>query len=197
MQKKIVSTIASLTLAAAGVMYAAPSDAGQAHKPNRKATNFAFKGSGYGTKAKGGQVPAGSDTSAFQAFGCTNMAGARHENFVASEQLPGGAEAQEVTTRLATTSAGGETASTSKSHVARVVLAAQGGGSVEITSITSIAKALYDNHGFGSEITSTIGGITAVPPAGDPQTIPVPSPGQSVALPGVGTLTLGTGTKSA
>jgi hypothetical protein len=197
MQKKIVSTISTLAVASAGVLYAAPSDAGQAHKPHREATNFAFKGSGYGTKATGGQVPVGSDTSAFQAFGCSNMAGSRHENFVAVEQLPGAGQAEEITTKLATSSAAGETASTSRSHVARVVFGQAGGGSVEITSITSVAKALYDNQGFDSQITSTIGGITVTPPAGDPQTIPVPSPGQSVPLPGVGTLTLGTGTHSA
>jgi hypothetical protein len=197
MQKKIVSTIATLALASAGVLYAAPSDAGQAHKPHRKATNFAFKGSGYGTKAKGGQVPAGSDTSAFQAFGCSNMAGSRHENFVAVAQLPGAGQAEEITTKLATTSAGGETASTSKSHVARVVLAENGAGSVEITSITSIAKALYDAHGFDSQVTSTIGGITFTPPSGPDQEIPVPSPGQSVTVPGLATISMGTGTESA
>ena len=70
-KKRIVSTIAALTLATAGALTMAPADAGPADKAARKkATNFAFVASGFGTKVTGGQVPAGSGTSAYEAFGC-------------------------------------------------------------------------------------------------------------------------------
>jgi len=197
MQKKIVSTIAALAVASAGVLYAAPSDAGQAHKSHKKSTRFAFEGSGYGTKVVGGQVPAGSGTSAFQAIGCSNMAGTKKENYVAVEQLPGAGRAEEITTRLTTSSGGGVTASTSRSHVARVVLAQAGTGSLEITSVTSVAKALYGKRGFDTQVTSTVGGITFTPPAGAPQEFPAPSPGQPVTVPGVATISVGTGSERA
>jgi hypothetical protein len=194
--KKIVSTIAALTVASAGVLYAAPSDAGQASK-QRKATDFAFKASGYGTKVTGGQVPAGSGTSAFEALGCSNLAGTERENYVAVEELPGAGQAEEVTTRLTTTTGGGQTATTSRSHVARVVLAESGLGSLEITSITSIAKAFHDKGGFDSTVTGRIGGITFTPPTGAPQVFDAPAPGESVTVPGVATIALGKGSKSA
>ncbi len=195
--KKTISTLAAIAMAT-GALYAGTgaADAGP-DRSAKKATNFAFKGSGYGTKVAGGQVPAGSDTSAFQAFGCSNVAGTRKQNFVAVEELPGAGQAEEITTKLSTVSSGGETATVSKSHVARVVLAEGDFGQLEITAINSVAKALHDKGGFGAETETTIGGITFDPTAGDPQTFPAPTPGQPLDIPGVAHIAVGNGTENA
>jgi hypothetical protein len=195
--KKTISTLAALAVAATGAVYAGAGVAdARPDSSGKRATSFAFTGSGYGTKVRGGQVPAGSDTSAYQAFGCSNKAGIRKENFVAVEELPGAGEARQVTTRLATTS-GAETASTSKSHIVRVVLAEGDTGSLEITNINSVAKAFHDKGGFDTLTDTTIGGITYTPTVGDPQTFPAPTPGQPIDIPGVAHIAVGEGSSAA
>ena len=144
--KKTISTLAALALAATGALSAGTgaADAGSA-APAKKKTGFAFSASGFGTTVNGGRVPVGSGTSAYQALGCTNSAGKSKRNFVAEEDLGGTARAENVTTRLTTLQRGGETASISRAHVARVVLAESGLGRLQITAVDSVSKAFHKN----------------------------------------------------
>lgn len=194
MQKRIISAIAALTLAAAGAMTVAPADAGPADRAaaKKKATQFAFQGSGFGTRVAGGQVPAGSDTTAWHVIGCSNKAGLTRRNFVAEEQLvPGAARAEEITTRLTTRQRGGVTSTTSTSDVARVVLNESGLGRLRINAISSVSKAFHDKGGFGALTETTVGRISFVPTGQDPQNFPVPTPGQPVEIPGVARIAIG------
>ena len=119
------------------------------------------------------------------------MAGTRSRTSSPSRSCPGAGQAEEITTQLSTVSSGGETATVSKSHVARVVLTEGDFGQLEITAINSVAKALHDKGGFGAETETTIGGITFDPTAGDPQTFPAPTPGQPLDIPGVAHIAVG------
>lgn len=186
---RTLGTTAAL-VAITGLLYAGTNTA-DAGDSARRATAFAFKASGYGTKASGGLVPANSDPSAFQALGCTNHAGIDKDNFVAVEELPGAGRAEEVTTRLRTTAGNGTAASTSTSHIARVVLEDASAGALEITGISSRSRAFFDNV-MQATTRTTVGALTLTPPAGPPQSLPVPTPGQPVEVPGLATISVGT-----
>ena len=152
-----------------------------------------FKASGYGTDVKGGQVSAGSQGTAFQAFGCSNLAGIDKDNYVAEVELPGAGVAQGVGTRLWTASKKGVTSTYATSRTASVELGESALGSVVLTAISSKTRTWHDDTGFHSSAESAIGGITFTPTGAPAQDIPVPSPGQSVTIPGVATISLGAG----
>ncbi|MET0524385.1 MAG: hypothetical protein ABWZ91_06270 [Nocardioides sp.] len=187
--KKTISTIAAVALTATGAMYAGAAEAAPA-AAGKKATSFAFAGSGFGTRVTGGQVPAGSGTSAFQALGCTNVAGKAKKNFVAEEDLGGTARAENVRTTIATVQRGNETASISRSHVARVVLAESGLGRLQITAIDAVSKAFHDGS-FDTLTQTSIGGITFKPTGEAAQDVRIPTPGQPVSIPGLAKIAIG------
>ena len=87
----VIPLCAGLALAA-GAGYAGAS---QTHR-----TTFAFGSSGYGTRVNGGQLPASSDTTAYQVVGCTNRAGLHRTNDVADATVPGLGTLSGVRTRV-------------------------------------------------------------------------------------------------
>jgi hypothetical protein len=156
-----------------------------------RATTFAFKASGFGTRLIGGQVPAGSSTTGFRALGCTNLAGKSHTNDVASATIPGLGTASGVRTRDWTTSRHGVVASHSIHAIAHVTLASSGVGSLTLDAVKAKATAFHNASGFHSSTTTRIGGITFTPPVGGPQSFPAPTPDQPVTIPGLATISLG------
>lgn len=153
-------------------------------------TSFAFRGNGYGTSARGGEVPVGSDRTALSSIACTSEAGKRHRNFVEESEVPGLGTVRGVSSRVTTSQKDGRTESFARHRVAEVVLNESPLGTLSISGLVSTTRAFFDG-GFGSFADTKIAGITFTPPAGEPQTIPIPSPGQPVTIPGVATLTLG------
>ena len=193
--RRLIASSTILALAAAGGMVTASvAGAAQATDTARKTpTSFAFKASGYGTDVKGGQVSAGSQGTAFQAFGCSNLAGIDKDNYVAEVELPGAGVAQGVGTRLWTASKKGVTSTYATSRTASVTLGESALGSVVLTAISSKTRTWHDDTGFHSRAESAIGDITFTPTGAPAQDIPVPAPGQSVTIPGVATISLGAG----
>jgi hypothetical protein len=175
-----------------GLALAAPGVAGAATHH----TTFAFQGSGYGSRLIGGQVPAGSDTTAYQALGCTNKAGVNRTNDVADATVPGLGTLSGVTTRVWTTQRHGVTTSHSTHTIAQLALAQSGLGSVTIDAITSRVRAFHDAHGFHTATATAIGGIRFTPPTGPAQSFPAPTPGQPVQIPGLANIYLGTAATS-
>jgi hypothetical protein len=190
--KTLVSGLTALTLAAT-LLLPATGTASAAPAAERTPTKFGMKASGYGTKIKGGQVPANSDTTANIGFACTNAAGIDKDNNVAAATLPDLGEADEVTTRIWTTRNGGVVASNSRSSVERVALGQGPLGELELTAITSTARAFHDGEGFDAQVTTEIGGVALVPAAGEPQEFVVPTPGDPLEIPGVATISIGDG----
>ena len=194
--RRLIASSTILALAAAGGILTASVGGATAatDTAGKTPTSFAFKASGYGTDVKGGQVSAGSQGTAFQAFGCTNMAGIDKDNYVAEVELPGAGTAQGVGTRLWTAqSKKGVTSTYATSRTASVELGESPLGSVVLTAISSKTRTWHDDDGFHSSAVSTIGGITFTPTGAPAQDIPVPAPGQSVTIPGVATISLGAG----
>lgn len=164
-----------------------------AKSKDRKPTSFAFKGSAYGTKLSGGEIPADSDTTAFVGMGCTNDAGIRKGNHVTAATLPDTGSAEQVVSKLRTTQRKGVTSNIATASVERLVLGAEP-GKIELKAITSKAKAFHGADGFDSTVKTTIGSVALIPAAGDPQQLEVPTPGQPLEIPGVATITVGAGT---
>jgi len=188
------------SLGAFGAASAAPAPTTSATSSDRTAakasSDIALKGYAYGTRVVGGQVPAGSGMTAFTVIGCTGKTGITRGNVVADADLQGSGNVSGVKTELWTRNVDGARHSYSRSTTAEVVLADSPLGSLSIRGVTSLAHAWHDAKGFHAETESSVGKIVFTPPVGDPQVLDLPTPGQPVEVPGLGTIYLGQGVKN-
>ncbi|MCW2794253.1 MAG: hypothetical protein JWO76_3351, partial [Nocardioides sp.] len=192
MRSRLIASSTILALAAAGTFALAPADATPARTSAKPTpTHFALQASGFGTRARGGQVPAGSDSTAFQYIGCTNKAGLDRENHEAEETIPGAGTASQVKTRVWTTTQGDTVSSWSRNTIKKITMNDSPLGTVEIEGIRSVSHAFHDDKGFHAETVADIGSIVYTPPGGEPQTQTLPTPGQPLEIPGVATITVG------
>lgn len=193
MRSRLIASSTILALAAAGSFAFAPAQASTVSSTSAKpqATHFALQASGFGTRVRGGQIPAGSGSSAFQYIGCTNKAGLDRENHEAEENIPGLGTASEVKTRVWTTTKGDDVSSWSRNSIAKIVIGDNPLGSLEIDGITSVSHAFHDNKGFHAETVADIASIVFTPAGGQPQAQAIPTPGQPLEIPGVATITIG------
>ncbi len=192
--RTVTGGLAALALGLTGALAAAPTataSAPDAERAKLTRTEFAFKANGYGTSASGGQVPVGSDRTALSSIACTSDAGKAHRNFVEETEVPGLGTVRGVYSRVSTSRKGGVTASSSVHKVAEIVLADTPLGSLTIDGVESTTRASNDGTAFDAVAETRIAGITFTPPVGEPQTLPIPSPGQPLEIPGVAVLTLG------
>lgn len=165
-----------------------------AHSTRVHATHYALSGSGYGSRIVGGQVPAGSGTTAYQVIGCTVDAGLSRSNDVTQVAVPGLGTLQGLKTRVWTTRHGGAVTAHARHKVASLVLASTPVGTLSVTGIVSVATAFHDTKGFHTATTTDLGAITLTPVVGPAQTFPAPTPGTPLTLPGVATLIAGAST---
>ncbi|MBF4161276.1 choice-of-anchor P family protein [Nocardioides acrostichi] len=156
-------------------------------------TPFTYQGSGYGTSVTGGQVPVGSGRTGLTRVSCTSQTGKSNRNYVAEAELPGAGTVDAVSSKVVTRRKGTRFETFAKHKVASVVLADTPLGSLSVSGVVAVAKAFHTPKGFGTYTNTKIAGITFTPPVGDPQVIPIPTPGQPVTIPGLATLTLGRG----
>lgn len=160
--------------------------------------DFALKGAGFGSRASGGEVPTGSDQTAFMAIGCATRVGIDRENHEAEVTIPGLGKASDVKTDIWTRKSGDQVSTFTRNSLSKLVVAQSGFGSVRIRAISSLAHAWHDDRGFHSEATTSVGSIELVPPGGgDPQELDLPAPGQPIEIPGLATISLGTTRKHA
>ena len=188
MQHRTALAVAMVPICVGLALSAGPTYAGTT---DSRSTSFAFKTSGYGTKVKGGQIPAGSSTTGYQVIGCTNRAGKSRTNDVAEATLPGLGTASGIRTRDWTTSRHGVVASHSTHKIASVTLAQSQLGSVSIRAITSRATAFHDATGFHATTTTRLGALVFTPPIGPEQSFPLPTPDQPITIPGLATIYAG------
>lgn len=194
------STVLVVPLAVVLAVASAPSGAsaaGTTHRADRSGsaghpTSFAFKGSGFGTRLVGGQVPAGSESTGHAVLGCTDRAGVQHANDVAQATLPGLGTAYGVHSRAWTTDRGGVATSHARHTIATLALASSPLGSLSVSAITSRVRAFHDRTGFHARTATSIGGLTLTPPGGgEAQTFPAPTPDRPVEIPGLATVYAG------
>lgn len=199
--RRLIATTTMLALAATGGLVGSTgADAASSTQTAGKVpTPFAFKAYAFGSRVHGGQVPAGSGSTAFQVIGCTNDAGVDKSNKLTSEDIPGLGTAYQVTTHAWTTrnTKTGVVASHSRNAIAKIVLSSTQAGTLSLEGIRSTALASHDDKGFHADATAELAKIVLTPAAGPAQEIPVPDPGQSIDIPGVATIDMGTPKKSA
>lgn len=156
-------------------------------------TAFALQASGFGTLARGGDVPAGSDGTARAVIACTNKAGIQHSNYEAEAAIPGFGTLSGVRTTTTTTRYKGVVASTSRHSITSVELVKRPSlGKLAINGLTSLSRAYHDTHGFHATTATAIGSITFTPPGGQPQEQALPTPGQPLVVPGLAKISVGT-----
>src|SRR3954452_2548593 len=187
MKHRMALAVALVPLCAGLAFGAGPTYAGT----STTSTSFAFKTSGYGTKIKGGQIPAGSSTTGYQVIGCTNQAGRSRSNNVAEATVPGLGQASGVKTRVWTTSRDGVVASHSTHDIAKLTVAQSGLGSLSIRAVTSRATAYHAAGGFHTQGATPLRDLVCTPPAGPEQDVPLPTPDQPVTIPGLATIYAG------
>lgn len=174
-------------LAAAPSTTAAPAPAA----PKTVKTGFALFATGYGTLVQGGVVPVGSDTTAFSMIGCTVRAGLQKGNYEAEVTVPGLGTVSAVRTRLWTEKKGDVVSSYSSHQVAEVILGENAVGKLAIEGVRSLSRAYHDGNRFRTTTETHIARIAFTPAGGETQTLPIPTPGQPLVVPGLARIALG------
>jgi hypothetical protein len=154
-------------------------------------TPFAFKSATYGSRVKGGAIPASSGTTSYQAVGCTNAVGVDKTNDVASVEIPGLGTAKGVTTRNWTERRNGVHSSYSVHDIAKIVLAQSSFGELAIKGLSSYSRAYHDGSGFKAQTKTEVASLTFTPTNGSPQGLALPTPGQPIVIPGLIEIHLG------
>lgn len=193
------ATVVALSVAASGLLLvntAGASAAAGAAADNVRPTNFALQASGYATRVSGGQVPSGSDRSAFQVIGCTNLAGLDKNNYEAEVDLGLLGTASAAKTRVRTTEGDGVVSAWSRDSIAKVVLVDSATSRLTLKGVSSTSRAFHDRSGFHAttnrsvtEIFTTVAGVKLnrrIPTAGNP-----------VLIPGIAKISLGPSMKRA
>lgn len=185
-----IAAVALVTAAALITPTASSTASSPAPRAGTTPTTFAFRAVGYGTRIEGGQLPAGSDTTAFHRIGCTNLAGLDHKNYEANVDL-GGITAAGVRSHVWTEQKNGVTSSNSESSVARITLGTQDTGILEINAVKSEARAFHDSTGFHAHTKTHIASIIYTPNGGDPQGLDIPTPDHPLVVPGLARISIG------
>lgn len=160
-------------------------------KPKKKATPYAFRGHGYGTRILGGDLPAASGATALQSIGCTNRTGIHRRNAVADVQIPGLGTVSGVRTDVRTVKTGSETAIISEHQVARIVLMESSFGRLAVEGITSMAKASGTPSGYATETDTTLAKLVFTAPGGQRRELRLPTLNRPVVVPGLLRVSIG------
>ncbi|MGZ4490600.1 MAG: choice-of-anchor P family protein [Nocardioidaceae bacterium] len=182
-RRRLVAASTALAASVLGlaVISATPAQAGASP------TGFNFQAYAYGTRVRGGSLPASSGKSAYALVSCTSETGRSDHNSVDQIDLGGSVTIGQVQDTAHSYRANGGYHSAAVSRIASVT-AGSGATSLSITAIRSRAHSWHDDTGFHSTLTHdaaiSYGGMA----------VPFPGEGQTVPLPGLGTLTGGTST---
>ncbi|GAA4670036.1 choice-of-anchor P family protein [Nocardioides nanhaiensis] len=176
---------AALTLAPAAA--AAPSAA--ARKVVR--VPYGMVGVAIGTRVLGGDIPASSSQTGAQVLSCTNKANISGRNAVAAVNVPGLGTVRGVSSRTWTTKRGKTVNSYAQHSVARVTLVDSPLGTLDIAGVSARSHTWHDGKRFRAATTSEIASIRFTPPVGPAVNIPVPSPGDTITVPGLARISIG------
>jgi hypothetical protein len=187
--KRTVPLFATVALAAGGAVVAMPpvqAGTAAAHASSTP-TKFALQASGYGSRVRGGAVPASSDKSAFQILACTNLAGLSRTNAEAS-LTESGVTMSTVKTHVWSKQVGSTVASWATHSIASVTVPDSTGSGLVLTDVSSTSHSWHSATGFHATTKVGVGSITL-----DGISYPVPARGVTLPLTGMGSLTLGAG----
>jgi hypothetical protein len=186
--RRLAALLSLLTALTSGLVFASTSPA---HAGDRTPVGFGMSAFGFGAKVKGGQLPVGSGPIARAIVACNNVAGITKDHATAAVDLPGLGTLEGVETKVWTRK-NGDTVSTYARHtIADVILSSSGLGKIAITGVTAWSRAYHDANGFHTDTRTSVLGLKYTPPVGPAVTLPLPTPGQPIQIPGVATIGLG------
>ncbi|WP_134740308.1 choice-of-anchor P family protein [Nocardioides sp. 503] len=155
-------------------------------------TSFALGASGFGSVARGGDMPVSSgEATAYMSIGCTNRAGVNRTNYVAESTLPGIGNVTGIRTRVWTSKSGKVVSSYSTQRIAEVVIAQGALGRLTLEGVKSESRAFHDGSRFRTEASSSVLKAVYKPVAGPAREVRVPSAGRPLTIPGLATIRLG------
>jgi uncharacterized membrane protein len=153
-------------------------------------TAFALQSFAYGTRQKGNDQNSG--RTALTVVACTSLAGLSHVNQAVGVDPPSGISAiNGVRSHSWTTAHQGTVSSWASNKIHSVVLADLPAGTLKLSDIVARSHVWHDAQGYHSHGTTSLGSIKLVT-AGGVVSFPVPLPGQTVMVPGVGSIKRGT-----
>ena len=160
-------------------------------------TSFGLEASGYASRVDGGQLSTGSDKLAYSVVACTNDAGVSNTNALADGNTGNGFLVQGASTHAWTAKSADTVSAWSTNHIDQITLSNTPTGDLTLTNLRSTSHAWHSATGYHSTSAASLGSIVFSPTIGEDQTFPVPSPGESVIVPGVAEIGLGAGTSTA
>lgn len=177
----------------AAALTAAPTTAASPTPVDRQTvkTGFALFSTGVGSVVQGGQLPAGSDGTAFTLIGCTVRAGIVKSNYVDETTVPGLGTLSGVRTRLWTEKKGDVVSSYSTHRIAEVVIADNPMGTLTLEGVRALSRAYHDGSQFRTESETQVAKIVLTPAAGPEQVMEIPTPGQPLVVPGLARISVG------
>jgi hypothetical protein len=187
----VIATTALALVATAGVapasLAAKPQDQG---KPP-KATPYAFRAISYGTRVRGGQIPASSGTTSYQAIACTNRLGTGKENQVATVDLPGLGQVHGVRATTGTTGSGDNVSTYATHEIANLSLDVPDVLSLQIKAIQVSSVASHDASGYHATTDVKVAHIVLAVANQPVVDLPIPKPGAPVVIPGLLSISIG------
>ena len=149
-------------------------------------TAFAYRAVTYGSRVRGGSIPASSGTTSYQAIGCTRTSPAStRPTRSRRSSCPVWVWPRASSTRSWTERSNGVFSSSSTHDIAKIVLGQSDFGELAIQGLSSFSRAYHDGTGFHAETKTQIASITYTPTDGAPQVLAVPTPGQPIIIPGL------------
>ncbi len=151
----------------------------------RAVTNYGFTGSAYGSRVRGGGVPANSGRTALAYIGCTRETGRRDTNSLATVDLGNLGQLNGVKSISRTYRGNGSVNVKSTNTIASAVFLNGNGTSdnLRLEGIKAVARAWHDSNGFHREGRSSLARISL-------GGVNVPITGRVTNVPGVATITL-------
>jgi hypothetical protein len=148
-------------------------------------TPYAFGASGFGTRIRGGEIPASSGTTAWRATGCTNGAGVDRGNHQAEVDIPGLGTISGLDTRVWTTKRRKTYGSHASHTIAGITLAESSIGRLVLRGVRTTAHATHDPSGFHARTSLEVAKLRLVTPTGETDLLDLPAAGQELEVPGV------------
>ncbi len=188
----VVTSTALALVATAGTAPAALAAKPHHHGSQSKAaTPYAFRAISYGTRVRGGQIPASSGTTSYQSIACTNRLGTAKENQVATVDLPGLGQVHGVRAATGTTGRGDNVATYSTHEIASLSLDVPDVLALQVKAIQASSVASHDASGYHATTDVKVAHIVltvADQPAVD---LPIPKLGAPVVIPGLLSISIG------
>jgi hypothetical protein len=187
----VAATTALALTATAGAAPAALAGERHHHGKPPAATHYAFRAVSYGTRVRGGKIPASSGTTSYQAIACTNQLGTAKENEVATVAIPGLGTVQGVHATTGTTGSGDNVSTYATHEIAGLGIDVPDVLGLQVTAIRATSVASHDGSGYHAATDVSVGHIVltlAGKPAVD---LPVPKPGAPVVVPGLLSISIG------